>query len=84
MNFLAFLWAFFDKKRRPCNAAKPSVFLGFSRFSLRGVDVRFCPREDVGDCLVTYTLFPLHRCRGFGGDVIDHAVDVADFVGDAV
>ena len=38
VNFLAFLWAFLDKKRRPCNAAKPSIFLGFSRFSLRGVD----------------------------------------------
>ena len=28
--------------------------------------------------------FPLHRCRGFAGDVVDHAVDVFYFVGDAV
>ena len=29
-------------------------------------------------------LFPLHRCRGFAGDVVDDPVDVFYFVGDAV
>ena len=28
--------------------------------------------------------FPLHRCRGFAGDVVDNAVDVFNFVGDPV
>ena len=37
----------------------------------------------MGDCLVTRRLFPLHRGGGFGGDVVDHPVDVADFIGDA-
>lgn len=43
VNFLAFLRAFLDKKRRPCIAAKPSIFLGFSRFSLRGVGCVILP-----------------------------------------
>ena len=58
-----------------------SVFPGFL---LGGQDAGICPGEDVGDCLVTFQLLPFHRCRGLGGDVVDHPVDVADFVGDAV
>ena len=29
-------------------------------------------------------LFPLHRSGGFGGDVVDDAVDAVNLVGDAV
>ena len=29
-------------------------------------------------------LFPLHRCGGFGGDVVEDAVDALDLVYDAV
>ena len=31
-----------------------------------------------------FNLFPLHRSGGFGGDVVDDAVDAVDLVGDAV
>ena len=31
-----------------------------------------------------FNLFPLHRSGGFGGYVIDYAVDVLNFVGDSV
>ena len=48
VNFKAFLRASLDKKRRPCIAAKPSIFLGFSRFSLRGIGCGNLPRRGCG------------------------------------
>ena len=38
---------------------------------------------DMGLALAGFYLFPFNRARRLGGDVIDHAVDSLNFVGDA-
>ena len=47
-------------------------------------DKQFCLFEDKGNCLLYVKSFPLHGSGGFGGDVIDDAIDMVHLICNAV